>query len=199
MSERDQVSNSSGEPGLTQLLKALLTTREEEKRWERVRQEEELAQRQEEELAQRQEERKVQIDLMKALLEGATLNSVPRQPQPNRKLTEADDIEAYLTTFERLITSEKLEQQHWAFKLAPYLTGKAQQAYAALSSEEAADYTKLKEAILHKYNITVESYRQQFRSIFKKHNESYQELVIRLGHLVKKWFKDCTTVEAIQD
>ena len=38
MSERDQVGNSSGEPGLTQLLQALLTTREEEKRWERARQ-----------------------------------------------------------------------------------------------------------------------------------------------------------------
>ena len=99
---------------------------------------------------------------MKALLEGATLNSVPRQSQPNiyfRKLTEADDIEAYLTTFEGLVMSEKLEQQHWAFKLASYLTGKAQQAYAALSSEEASDYTKLKEATLHKYNITVDSYR----------------------------------------
>ena len=91
--------------------------------------------------------------------------------------------------------SKKLEQQHWAFKLAPYLTGKAQEAYAALSSEEASDYTKLKEAILH----NVDSYRQQFRPTFKKHNESYQELVIRLGHLVKKWLKDCTTVEAIQD
>jgi len=68
------------------------------------------------------------------------LNSVPRQSQPNiyfRKLTEADDdTEAYLTAFERLVTSEKLEQQDWAFKLTPYLTGKAQQAYAALSSEE---------------------------------------------------------------
>ena len=91
MSEGDQVSNNSGEPGLTQLLQALLTTCEEEKRWERARQEEELA--------QRQEERKVQIDLMKALLEGATLNSVPRQSQPSiyfRKLTEADDISYYL-------------------------------------------------------------------------------------------------------
>ena len=47
---------------------------------------------------------------MKALLKGATLNSVPRQSQPNiyiRKLTEADDVEAYHTTFERLVTSEK--------------------------------------------------------------------------------------------
>ena len=135
MEEANPVIKASDreEPSLTQLLQALLTTREEEKRWERVRQEEERA--------QRQEERKVQIDLMKALLEGATPN--PASKQPNiyfRKLTEADDIEAYLTTFERLVTSEKLEQHHWAFKLAPYLTGKAQQAYAALSNEEAANY-----------------------------------------------------------
>ena len=185
MSETDQPSKISEEPSLAQLLKALLTTHEEEKCWERVRQEQELA--------QRQEERKVQIDLMKALLEGATSNPIPRQSQPNiyfRKLTEADDLEAYLTTFERLVTSEMLEQQHWAFKLAPHLTGKAQQAYAALSSEEAANYTKLKEAILYKYNITIESYRQQFRTTFKKHSESYQELVIRLDHLVRKWLKN---------
>ena len=52
------------------------------------------------------------------------------QPQPDiffRKLTEADDIEAYLTTFELLVTSASLDRQYWAFKLAPYLTGKAQQ------------------------------------------------------------------------
>ena len=95
--------------------------------------------------------------------------------------------------------SASLERQHWAFKLAPHLTGKAQQAYAALSSEEAADYTKLKEAILHRYNVTVDSYRQQFRATFKKPGESYQELVMRLGQLARKWLKDCTTVEAIQD
>ena len=34
---------------------------------------------------------------------------------------------------------------------------------------------------------------------FKKHKELYQELLMRLGHLARKWLKDCTTVEAIQD
>ena len=43
MIERDQVGNSSGEPGLTQLLQALLTTHEEKKCWEKARQEEDLA------------------------------------------------------------------------------------------------------------------------------------------------------------
>ena len=112
---------------------------------------------------------------------------------------EADDIEAYLTTFEWQVTSANLERQHWTFKLAPYLTGKAWQRYASLSSDDASDYTKLKEAILYRYNITVESYCHQFRANSKKRGKSYLELVIRLGHLARKWQKDCTTVEAIQD
>lgn len=141
------------------------------------------------------------MDLIRTLLEGAT-PATPRQPQPDiffRKLSETDDIEAYLTTFEWLVMSASLERRHWAFKLAPYLTSKAQQTYAALSSEEAADYTKLKEAILHRYNVTVDSYRQQFRATFKKPGESYQELMMRLGQLARKWLKDCTAIEAIQD
>ena len=34
------------------------------------------------------------------------------------------------------------------FKLAPQLTGKAQQAYAAMAAEEAGDYDRVKTAIL---------------------------------------------------
>ena len=172
MSSTEQTGRENEEPGLTQLLQALLSDRQEERCLERVRHEQELS--------QHQEERRVQMDLIRTLLERAT-PATPRQPQPDilfKKLTETDDIEAYLTTFEWLVMSASLERQHRAFKLAPYLTGKAQQAYAALSSEEAADYTKLKEAILHRYNVTVDSYRQQFRATFKKPRESYQELMM---------------------
>ena len=61
-----------------------------------------------------------------------------------RKLSEADDIKAYLNTFERQVTSADFEQQHLAFKLAPYLTGKVQQTYPALNSNDGYDYTSTK-------------------------------------------------------
>ena len=180
-------NDKQAEPSLTQMLQALLADHEEERHWERVRHEQELA--------QHKEEQKTQLDLMNALMKGTSQAPPPRQSLPDiafRRLTESDDIEAYLTTFERLVTSANLERQHWAVKLAPYLTGKVQQAYAALSSDDASNYTKLKEAILHRYNITVERYRQQFRATSKKPGESYQELVMRLGHLASKWLKDYT-------
>ena len=47
------------------------------------------------------------------------------------KLTEEDDIEAYLTTFERMMDAYEVPQSRWSFKLAPQLIGRAQQAYDA--------------------------------------------------------------------
>ena len=76
------------------------------------------------------------------------------------KLTEDDDIEAYLTTFERLMKAYEIREERWAFKLASQLVGKAQQAYAAMNPEDAA---QLKKAILRRYDINEESYRQRFR------------------------------------
>ena len=48
--------------------------------------------------------------------------------------------------------------EHWSFKLAPQLTGKAQQAYAALQPDEAKTYEMVKVAILRRYNINEETY-----------------------------------------
>ena len=59
------------------------------------------------------------------------------------KLTEEDDIVAYLTTFERLMTAYEVKAECWAFKLATNLIGKAQQAYASLRVEDAGSYEKL--------------------------------------------------------
>ena len=39
------------------------------------------------------------------------------------KLSEEDDIEAYLTTFERMMTAYEVQINRWPFKLAPMLTG----------------------------------------------------------------------------
>lgn len=41
------------------------------------------------------------------------------------KLEEADDIEQYLTTFERLATAYRWPRMDWATYLVPYLTGRA--------------------------------------------------------------------------
>ena len=52
-------------------------------------------------------------------------------------LSEQDDVEAYLTTFERMMVAYDIKEARWAFKLVPQLTGKAQQAYAAMPSAKS--------------------------------------------------------------
>ena len=82
------------------------------------------------------------------------------------KLTDQDNIKAFLVTFERLM--EEVPKTPWAYKLATQLSGRAQQAYAMMPSETSRDYDEVKSAILRRYDITEENYWQRFRAASKK-------------------------------
>ena len=47
----------------------------------------------------------------------------------------------------------------------PYLTGKAFSAYVAMNMDYATDYIRVKEVILHKYEINEEVYQRRFREL----------------------------------
>ena len=84
------------------------------------------------------------------------------------RLTEMDGVEAYLTTFEWLMAMGGIDEDSWAIRLTPQLTGKAQEAYAAMRGEDADSYRKVTEAVLRRYNICVETYRHRFQATQKK-------------------------------
>lgn len=115
------------------------------------------------------------------------------------KLSEQDDIESYLTTFERVMRSYEVKEERWAVKLVPQLTGKAQHAYAAMRAEDAGTYQLLKEAILRRYDISEETYRRRFRDAARKGEETVSELMVRITDLFQKWTKSCQTVEEVQN
>ena len=94
-------------------------------------------------------------------------------------LSEKDDIEAYLVTFERIMAAHEIRQNQWPYHLAPKLTGKAQLAFAALPPAEARDYDAIKAAILARYDINEEAYR--------------------LVDLRNKWMRNCSSVEDVAE
>ena len=52
-------------------------------------------------------------------------------------------------------------------------------------------------AILRRYDISEETYRQRFRSTRRKEGEAYGELVVRLQDLLRKWITGCNSVETV--
>ena len=77
------------------------------------------------------------------------------------KLMETDDVEVYLTTFEWTVNAFEVPPEQWVYKLAPQLTRKAQQAFAAIEAAGASNYDEVKAAILPRYNINKETYQQR--------------------------------------
>ena len=141
----------------------------------RAQQEEQHAYRQEmeelrhREVAERQEETRYKL------------------PKPTlKKLEETDDIENYLKTFKRVATQHHWPEEMWAAQLAGLLTGRAQAAYANLSALEAQDYKKVKETILHRYDVNQETHRRRFRQDRKKPEESYREWICRISNHFEK-------------
>ena len=184
---------------------------EERQKWEEERRRRDLEfdeerHRRQEETSRREEQTHQQMQVLQSLVEGVQLQgeAARRRAETDKdvkvaKLTEEDDIVSYLTMFERIMVAFEVKRERWAYKLASKLCGKAQKAYAALSPAEAGDYDQLKRAILRRYDITDESYRQRFRSGRRGKEESNHELVARLNDLAGKWLKEKRSREQVID
>ena len=176
--------SETGDAAVTELVKILIEDskrRDEEASEERRRRETELRQ---------------QLELLTRALEGVGINREPSGEDSARvrdtevgsnltKLGESDDVEAYLTTFECMMAA------YGVYRLAPYLTGKAQQAYAAMPTKDASTYDEVKAAVLRRYDISTETYRQRFREARLTKGETHRELATRLLDLASKWTKEC--------
>ena len=54
-------------------------------------------------------------------------------------------------------------------------------------------------AILNRYGVNEENYRQWFRQARRKQGESSAEFAVRLSDLMDKWMQVCDKVEAVKD
>ena len=72
-------------------------------------------------------------------------------------LSEKDDIEAYLVTFERIMEAHKVGKERWAHYLSPQPTGRAQLAFAALPTDDLGKCDSIKATILQCYDINEEA------------------------------------------
>ena len=179
---------------------------EEERRRAEERYEEEMrrreaakTRREEERQREREEDRKRYDELIKGVYERKKSVEVGPESLKLTKLTETEDIEAFLTAYERAVEAHNVPPEKWAVLLAPQLTGKALHAYAAMGNEEAKDYEQVKGAIFRRYDINEETYRRRLRAVSWKTNETSMEMLTRVTDLAGKWLSSKDTREKVVD
>lgn len=66
-----------------------------------------------------------------------------------------------------------------------------------MPTADAGKYDDVKAAILRRYDINSETYRQRFRSIRLNEGESHREMATRLSDLIDKWMKECKLAKEV--
>ena len=112
------------------------------------------------------------------------------QRTPNEvltKLTPEDDVEAYLELFERTAVRERWPAAEWGNAIAPYLTGEAQRVCRDLSIADAADFRKLKAAILASQGYSLPARAQRYHNWAYQADQAPRPQVAALVRLAHSW------------
>ena len=100
-----------------------------------------------------------------------------------------DQIDAYLSRFERFARTQKWPETEWASCLSVLLSGRALEVYARMSDENAENYRSLKSALLQRYDLTAEGYRKKLRGSRPQSDESPAQYITRLKEYLCKWIE----------
>ncbi|TKS65190.1 Retrovirus-related Pol polyprotein [Collichthys lucidus] len=97
-----------------------------------------------------------------------------------------NDVETFCL-FERIAHSRSWPDEEQTLMLQCVFTGKAQETYSALSSEDCKDYNVVKSSVLKAYELVPEAYRQRFRSWRKTGKQTHVEFARDLVTHFNRW------------
>ena len=100
-----------------------------------------------------------------------------------------DKMDSYLSRFEKYATANEWKKSVWAAYLSALLKGRALDVYDRLSVDDAADYEKLKEALLKNFDMTERGFRKKFRYERPEKSETFMQFSSRLRSYLNKWLK----------
>ena len=100
-----------------------------------------------------------------------------------------DDIDAYLQRYERYAYCQEWAERDWALNLSALLKGKALEVYSRLALEEAGTYSCLKNALLRRFHLTAQGFKQKFRTAKPERDESAPQFAVRLDNWLTRWIE----------
>ena len=96
-------------------------------------------------------------------------------------------MDSYLSRFEKYATANKWDKNVWAAYLSALLKGRALDVYDRLSTDDAADYDKLKDTLLKNFDMTERGFRKKFRYSRPERSETFIQLSRRVCSYLNKW------------
>ena len=187
-----EVATKHGLTGEAALSFACKQLERDERRLERDRERE----KEEKVREEREKERKHELELAKLRSASETSSesdrssravvSGPRMPTFDE---EKDKMDSYIKRFERHARLNAWPENQWASHLSALLTGKALETYSRLSEEQAERYEELKTALLERYGLTSEGYRQKLRRISPEPDESPSQFLSRIESYLSRWIE----------
>lgn len=97
------------------------------------------------------------------------------------------DPDTFFILFERIADAKEWPDTDRALLLQSVLTGRAQEAYSALSAADCMDYSKIKAAVLKSYELVPEAYRQKFRNWVRNERQTHVEFARDLLCHFNRW------------
>src|SRR5260221_4333440 len=97
------------------------------------------------------------------------------------------DVAAYLKRFEHLCETQNIPREYWTSALSAKFTGNSLRLYDMLSKDEIKDYDLFSQALLKRFLLTAEHFRQSFRTKKIETGETYSQFMSRLSGLFSKW------------
>ena len=110
-----------------------------------------------------------------------------------------DDMDTFIERFERFAESQGWNRDEWAVCLSPLLTGKGLQVFSSMPSDEALQYDVLKKALLKRYEMTEEGFRNKFRHTKPEQGETAHQFVARLQRYLNRWVDMSGRVKKYKD
>lgn len=100
---------------------------------------------------------------------------------------EEKDIDTFFSLFERIANMRGWLDSERVLLLQCVFTGRAQEVFASLSTEDSEKYESVKSAVLKVYELVPEAYRQRFRSWQKSDRQTHVEFVKEIQTHFNRW------------
>lgn len=110
---------------------------------------------------------------------------------------EKDDLDVFLSRFERTCQMCKVPENDRTVHLAKLLKGSALEIYEMMPDGSLFDYELLKNSLLKRFQQNEKGYRKRFKRESMQNGETPQQFVSRLKRYLNKW-REMAGLEATQ-